>query len=457
VSPKLTPILEFAYRIGFTNLYDWQARALLRFEMGEPVALAACNFSGKTSVVFPACALWTLYNFPTARLMYMSATFDQVVRQFFAPLSRFSAHRYFAGWQWLEAAVKTPSGGFLYGRSSDVAGFVEGIHDQTGSPAAILADECKSIRDEILDTFERCHTTFRLFASSTGPASGGFYRICTAQADRWHVFRVPSSECSHIRNEEIERDREILKDNIFKIKHGAEWLYDAGESAISLEHVRQLLGDPPPPSPGKVCAFCDFAAGGDENILAVTEGNVVRIVDCWRHRDTMHSVGKLISLFGKLGLNSYQIAGDESGLGHVCLDRLQEQGWFLRRVNNGSPAKRSDLFCNLAAEQWSEVAQLIEQRKIVLPADEKLVSQLCSRKKLYDSRGREKLESKADMRARGLESCDRADAVVGSVILAQQFQTDWQEALAFQKQIKDQMHRDYLRTGRGRAHIDWRW
>jgi len=72
--PKLAPVLEFAYRLGFTNLYDWQARVLLRYEGGEPVALAACNFSGKTSVVFPACALWTLYNFATARLMYMSAT-----------------------------------------------------------------------------------------------------------------------------------------------------------------------------------------------------------------------------------------------------------------------------------------------------------------------------------------------------------------------------------------------
>ena len=29
--PKLVSILEFAYRIGFTNLYDWQARILLRY------------------------------------------------------------------------------------------------------------------------------------------------------------------------------------------------------------------------------------------------------------------------------------------------------------------------------------------------------------------------------------------------------------------------------------------
>ena len=32
--------------------------------------------------------------------------------------------------------------------------------------------------------------------------------------------------------------------------------------------------------------------------------------------------------------------------------------------------------------------------------------------------GRERLESKADMRARGLESPDRADALIGAIMLA---------------------------------------
>jgi hypothetical protein len=39
------------------------------------------------------------------------------------------------------------------------------------------------------------------------------------------------------------------------------------------------------------------------------------------------------------------------------------------------------------------------------------------RRKLYDSKGRERLESKADMKARGLESPDRADALIGAIML----------------------------------------
>jgi hypothetical protein len=50
-------------------------------------------------------------------------------------------------------------------------------------------------------------------------------------------------------------------------------------------------------------------------------------------------------------------------------------------------------------------------------AHEKLIAQLTSRRKLYDSRGREKLGSKADLASRSVESPDRADALIGAVML----------------------------------------
>lgn len=36
---------------------------------------------------------------------------------------------------------------------------------------------------------------------------------------------------------------------------------------------------------------------------------------------------------------------------------------------------------------------------------------------LYDSKGRERLESKADLASRGVESPDRADALIGAIML----------------------------------------
>jgi hypothetical protein len=71
---------------------------------------------------------------------------------------------------------------------------------------------------------------------------------------------------------------------------------------------------------------------------------------------------------------------------------------------------------------WPHTArQLIERRMIRIPSDEKLVAQLTSTRKLYDSRGREKLESKADLASRGAESLDRADAPIGAVMMGPGF------------------------------------
>src|ERR1700730_7801061 len=86
------------------------------------------------------------------------------------------------------------------------------------------------------------------------------------------TFRVPSSDRPHVGKAEIEADRENLKDSVFRSKHGAEWLTDAGDSMISLEHVRALIESPPEHLPGRPVAFCDFAGPGGETVFTLANG-----------------------------------------------------------------------------------------------------------------------------------------------------------------------------------------
>jgi hypothetical protein len=51
--------------------------------------------------------------------------------------------------------------------------------------------------------------------------------------------------CPHVDQATIEADRENLKASVFAIKHDAQFLYDAGASVISLDHVRALIDNPP--------------------------------------------------------------------------------------------------------------------------------------------------------------------------------------------------------------------
>ena len=86
----------------------------------------------------------------------------------------------------------------MFGRATDAGGHIEGLHNQPDSPGSLLVDECKTIHDSVLDALDRCHTDFRLYMSSTGPASGGFYQICTSKAHLWKTFTISSSMCPHV-------------------------------------------------------------------------------------------------------------------------------------------------------------------------------------------------------------------------------------------------------------------
>jgi hypothetical protein len=375
------------------------------------------------TVTFYTRLLWlpfgqhALYTQPKARLQYLSATGAQVKNQFFASLQRFQNRPAFKGWRFLENEIRTPEGGFLFGRATDAGGNIEGLHSRLDSIAGILCDETKSIPEDVLDALDRCRVGHRLYMSSTGPAFGGFYRIMTADSHRLRTFRVTSAMCPHVNPAEIEEDRQNLKDSVFRIKHSAEFLYDAGDSIISLESVRALVANPPPFVLGPKTAFVDFAGAGDETALGLCEGNRVWIEDSWRSRDTMNSVGKLRHHFARLGLKASHVGGDQ-GFGYQLMDRLDELGFRMHRVSNGAAAEKDEIYFNLAAESWSTVGELIERKLIILPNnDEKLISQLCSRRKLYDSRGRIRLESKEDLAKRGIESPDRAEGLIGSIMV----------------------------------------
>jgi hypothetical protein len=163
-------------------------------------------------------------------------------------------------------------------------------------------------------------------------------------------------------------------------------------------------------------------------------------------------------LFRKLNLQGWQLGGD-SGFGHSILDRMAEQGYHLKRFDNGSPAKQPEIFFNLSAEQWSTVGQLIERKQIIIPNDEKLIAQLTSRRKLYDSKGRERLESKADLASGEVESPDQADALIGAVMMrisSDPYAFDpagKQTLLESLQQINRRMERD--RSPFHEPYVDW--
>jgi hypothetical protein len=414
----LTTCLGFIRGALQLKSYPWAENIFADLDRrNAAVAVKACNGAGKTERLAAPVALWHASVFPRSLTICTAGVFRQVKEQLF-PAIRTHAHK-FVGWTFNECEVISHNGSRILGFSTDEPGKFEGWHSEN---LLVIADEAKSIPDSIFEAVERCQPTRLLLLSSPGGCSGFFYQAFNARRKFFRQHSITAETCPHISqkwiSEQIEKygaEHPLVRSMIY-----AEFMSFGEDGAvIPLAFVERCLASPPKfDNAPETQAFCDFAAGGDENVLAVRRGNKVEIVAAWREKDTMRGVGKFIQLFREQKLQAHEISADEGGLGIVMCDALDEAGWPVHRVNNGSTADNSNAYANTAAEIWFEGRTRFEQRQIILPNDGELVAQLTSRLGWPNSKGKLELESKQAMRARGLSSPDRADAVLGAMMPA---------------------------------------
>jgi len=147
--------------------------------------------------------------------------------------------------------------------------------------------------------------------------------------------------------------------------------------------------------------------GSDSTVIAVRQGRDVIAIKRHKGDDTMETVGRVIE-----AIEEYQPALvniDEGGLGAGVVDRLKEQRYKIKGVNFGNKAKNGMMYGNKRAEMWGDMREWLKSAAI--PTDRYLKSDLISPMMKPDSKGSIFLESKKDMRSRGLASPDAADAI----------------------------------------------
>jgi hypothetical protein len=387
---------------------------------GSMVSFRSCNEGGKTKRVIAGAILWHLTMFPSGQVISTSGSYRQIKDQLLPALHGYE--RLFPRWSFLRTPrIETESVNcFWEGFSTNDAGKFEGHHADEGAPLLIIVDEAKTVKDDVFEAVERCKATRLLIASSPGYAEGEFYRSHTTKAKFYTRFVQTAAECPHWKQADIDRLREKWGEEhpLFKSMVNAEFMASVENAVIDLKALEDLLADPPPEKRGHDRkAFCDFAWGGegDENVLAVRDGNVVTIEETFR-ADNLHAVcGRFISAFARLGLKADQVDGDEGGGGKLICDQLAAMGWRIHRVNNGAAPRFSEHYADLKAEMWYEGATQIARREVILPDDDDLRAQLLDRKRVPHARGKLAIESKKDMAKRGVTSPDRADAVLGAM------------------------------------------
>lgn len=147
--------------------------------------------------------------------------------------------------------------------------------------------------------------------------------------------------------------------------------------------------------------------GADNTVIAVRQGRDIVTLKRYKGDDTMTVVGHVIE-----AIEEYKpalVVIDEGGLGAGIVDRLKEQRYKVKGVNFGNRSKNPIMYGNLRAQMWGDMREWLKTASI--PSDRFLKTDLISPMMKPDSKGTIFLESKKDMKARGLASPDAADAI----------------------------------------------
>lgn len=147
--------------------------------------------------------------------------------------------------------------------------------------------------------------------------------------------------------------------------------------------------------------------GSDSTVIAIRQGRDIIEIKKYKGDDTMETVGRIIE-----AIEEYKpalVCIDEGGLGAGVVDRLKEQRYKIRGVNFANKASNYMMYGNKRAEIWGLMRDWLKSAAI--PSDRYLKTDLISPLMKPDSKGAIFLESKKDMKARGLASPDAADAI----------------------------------------------
>lgn len=156
--------------------------------------------------------------------------------------------------------------------------------------------------------------------------------------------------------------------------------------------------------------------GDDRTSLCLRQGRLVPWIRSYSKKDTMQVVGIVKMAIEELQLDANKgdrVFIDVGGLGAGVYDRLLElvDKRLLVAVNSGEAPIDATKYKNKRAEMWGLLNDWLKSQPAQVPDSDELHADLTQIRYQYDSNGALVMESKKDMKKRGLRSPDTADAL----------------------------------------------
>ena len=233
--------------------------------------------------------------------------------------------------------------------------------------------------------------------------------------DTMHVDWRQGLKEGRLTDDYIKDKKTLLEPMEFEVLFESRFPKNTIDVIMTPEQVKEAINRKVKPIIGRVEIGCDVARfGSDKTTIVVRSGYCCWYLKKYQGEDTQkiaNRIGALIDKYIKLGY-SIIVNVDDTGVGGGVVDRLREdweqEGITIIGVQNGGKAS-NEMYYDRATEIWFWMKDNIHL--LQLPEDSTLIKQFSSRKYKYVNKGVKRLESKDDMKKRGLKSPDEAEGV----------------------------------------------
>ena len=289
----------------------------------------------------------------------------------------------------------------------------------------LLIDEAAQVADSLIYGAALPSVVARpearvVLASSPLSTTGAFFTYAQqAVAGDPHVVehRWRLEDAPWLTAEALAALRAGMPPELARAEIDGEWIdLSAGFSLVPNEWIVAAVGRDLPGTLSGLVAVDVARFGGDRTVAYSNLGGRVRRRFEASGMDTQATADRL-----RLELQEMHLAVrgvdvlaviDDAGVGGGVTDRARALGLPVLAFLGAERAERPERFANRRAEVAWCMREAFEAGEVDLdPEDRTLIGQVRGLRYGHDERGRVLLESKADMRARGLKSPDHADAV----------------------------------------------
>ena len=372
--------------------------------------------------------LWFLSVFPYPKCTAVSPSARQLRDNLWSELSKWhqkSKLKDWFEWQSDKFFLKECGGRewFISARTANPRNSAEeqaetlaGLHENF---VLIIADEATGVPDPVYRPLEstltrKCNLCLLTFNPTKG--KGYAYDTQYRERDQWVTFRWNAEECELVSKESIERlERKYGREsNSFRIRVLGLPPLSGDNEVIPWDWIEEAIDrELEPLTDDRLVYSLDVGAGGDDSVLLKKLGPRVTELEAKGYNESTKVVDWAVRecFAGEPSLLYTDPIGWGWGVSGEIERRLKDRGIEVCQVNVSEKAYEQDRFYQLRDELWWRMREQFEKGFISIPDDPILKGDL-NAPKYDDSTGLIKVESKRDLKKRGVESPNRADALM---------------------------------------------